>query len=449
MKKARFFSLVLFCILLTGSFSVPARAAAPSIEVNAKAALLLDGDTEEVLLEKNAEEKLYPASLTKVMTALLVFEAIDSGKLSLSQQITAPALAFTGLDDEGSTAEVETGEILTVDQLLACMLINSANEAASILAVTVGGDLSTFVQMMNDRAAALGCENTHFMNPTGLHDPEHYTTAWDLYRIAREALRHDHFMELCNSKSYEIPATNLHAARTLHSTNFLISNWRALGYLYSGAEGVKTGHTSEAGYCLISTATRADRSLFSVVLGAGTEADTGKIGSFVETARLFDWGFDNFTRQTLVTKDDLVAEAAVALSREANYVTVHPAEDISRLLPSDLAPENLTRKAELTQDVFDAPIHAGDELGTLTLSYGDTVYATVPLLATNDVAASWSLTLHHRIVQFFSLTAVRLVSLAVLAAAVFLFVRRYGQRRNRQNGNPTRSARNYRGRRRF
>ncbi|MGM9618608.1 MAG: D-alanyl-D-alanine carboxypeptidase family protein [Oscillospiraceae bacterium] len=455
MKKVRLLSLFLICLLLTGLFSAPALAAAPSLTVEAKAALLLDGETGEVLYEKNAEEKLYPASLTKVMTALLVFEAIDAGQLSLQQEITAPAAAFVGLSSDGSTANIEAGEVLTVDDLLACMLINSANEAASILACAVGGTIADFVSRMNARAAELGCENTHFVNPTGLHDGDHYTTAWDLYRITQAALAHPHFLEICDSKSWEVPETNLHDARTLHSTNYLISNWRALGYLYSGAHGVKTGNTSEAGHCLISTATRTGRSLFGVILGAGKQSyyennrQVEKVGSFLEMARMFDWGFDNFTRQTLVTSTETVTEARVALSREANYVVVHPAEDVQRLLPNDLEPEKLTRDISLYQEVFNAPIQAGDELGTMTLRHGDTVYATVPLLAMNDVSASWILTLHYHVVSFFSRPAVKLVCLVLLIAAVLLFTRHYGRRRHSRHGTPTRSQKNYRGRRRF
>ena len=454
MKKNRIVSLVLSLLLLVGLLPAESLAAAKPPLLDVKAALLLDGESGETLYAYHDEEKEYPASLTKIMTALLVLEAIDRGELALTTPVTATPSAFIGLDESGSTSELEAGETLTVEQLLACMLINSANEAASILAVAVGGTVFDFVQKMNERAAELGCENTHFVNPTGLHDPEHYTTARDLYRITVAAMEFPAFTELCDSKSYEIPATEQHGKRTLHSTNLLISNWRALGYLYSGAHGIKTGNTSAAGHCLISTATRDSRSLFGVVLGASpvVREEKGKavqrVGSFVSMAELFDWGFDNFTPHTLVGVDEAVAEASVELSRETNYVTVHPAEDVTRLIPNDLSPEELTRDVSFSEEVFLAPIGAGDEMGTLTIRYGDTVYAEVPLLAMNDVAASPVLTLHYKIVRFFSLTAVRLICLLLFLLLVFLFVQKQGSRRQRHHGTPVQSKKGYRGRRR-
>ncbi len=452
MKKVRVLSLFLICILFLSLAAEPVHAAVPSLEVEAKAALLLDADTGEVLYEKEAEHKLYPASLTKIMTALLVFDAVEAGTLSLQQQITAPAAAFVGLSSAGSTANIKTDEVLTVEELLACMLINSANEAASILACAVGGTIADFVSMMNARALELGCEDTHFVNPTGLHDDDHYTTAWDLYRITMAALEYDRFMEICDSKSWEIPETNLSGPRTLHSTNYLISNWRALGYLYSGADGVKTGHTSQAGHCLISTARRGDRRLIGVILGANKQVyyegnkKYEKVGSFTEMSRMFDWGFDNFSRETLVTSAETVAEARVDLSRETNYVVVHPAKNVERLLPSDLSAADLTRTVTLKEEVFLAPIAAGQEMGTLTLSHGDTVYAEVPLLAMTDVSASWILTAHHNLVNFFAKTPVKLTCLGLLALAALLLVRGNGRRRSRHR-DAAYSGKNYRGRR--
>ena len=456
MKKVQGAALFLICILLMNLFSAPAYAAVPKLSVEAKAALLVDGDTGEILYEYNADEKLYPASLTKVMTALLVFEAVESGVLTMDQKITAPAAAFVGLSSAGSTANIKTDEVLTVEELLACMLINSANEAAAILACAVGGTIADFVSRMNARAAELGCDNTHFANPTGLHDPDHYTTAWDLYRITQAALKYDQFMVICDSKSWEIPETNLNGPRTLHSTNYLISNCRALGYLYSGADGIKTGHTSQAGNCLISTARRDGQHLFGVILGANKYTyfegpkKVEKVGSFIEMAKMFDWGFDNFERATLITTAETVAEARVDLSRETNYVVVHPATDIDRLLPVDLSPADLTRTITLHEDVFLAPIAAGQEMGSIILSYGDTVYATVPLLAMTDVSASWILTAHYNVVGFFAQPTVKMVSLALLALAALVLVRSSGRRRNARHGTPSQSSnKGYRGRRRF
>ena len=201
MKKRRWFSLFLSFALLLPLFSLTSADAYEDFTLDAKAGLLIEADTGEILYEKNAHQENYPASLTKVMVALLVFEAIDEGKIALTDSVTATESAFEGLSSDGSTANIVPGETMTVEQLLNCMLIVSANEACNILGETLYGSVDAFVARMNERAAELGCEHTHFANATGLHNSQHYTTAWDLYLITREALKHDKFMEICISVS--------------------------------------------------------------------------------------------------------------------------------------------------------------------------------------------------------------------------------------------------------
>lgn len=455
MKKRRFFALFLSLVLLASLMSVSA-AAYEDFEVDARAALLIEGETGEVLYEKAAHTRQYPASITKITVALLVFEAIEDGTLSLDQLITAHESAFEGLSIYGSTAGIKAGEQLTVEQLLQCMLIVSANEACNILAEAVCGEgnIAQFIEKMNARAAALGCEDTHYVNTSGLHDPDHYTTAYDIYLITREAMTHEKFMEICNSKSAEIEATDHNARHVLHSTNRLISNWRELGYLYRDAQGIKTGSTEEAGHCLVSSAVRGGRTLISVVLGAEKiTLEDGKstlTKSFSETSRLFDYGFDGFSRREIISADEPVREVRVELSSETNYVVAHPAESIERMLPTDLELSDLEREITLYAEAVDAPIAAGDELGELTISHGGTVYATVKLLALSDVSASWLLVARRNIAEFFSRTIVKVILLLIVVLAVVLIVlhstrgrsRRYGRRSGR------RSSTGYRGRRR-
>lgn len=457
MKKRRFFSLFLLLALLSSLLATPA-AAFEEIDIDARAALLVEAKTGEVLYDKEAHSRQYPASITKVMAALLVLEAVDKGQLSLDQPIEAHESAFEGLSIYGSTAGIKAGEILTVEQLLQCLLIVSANEASNILAEAVCGEgnVDAFIARMNERAAALGCTNTHYVNTTGLHDPDHYSSAYDIYLIAREAMKHEKFMEICNSKSAEIPETEHNKKHVLHSTNLLISNWRELGYLYRDAQGIKTGSTEEAGYCLVSSAVRGERTLISVVLGAEKVklSEDGKktlTKSFSETSRLFDYGFDAFSRREIVSVDEPIVEVPVELSSEMNYVVVHPAESVERMLPKELTDEELTRSVTLYTESAEAPIAAGDALGEMTVSYNGTVYATVKLLALNDVSASWLLTAKRDVAEFFSRTIVKvvlaLVLVLILALLIFYGVggrrRRYGSRRSRR----ARSS-GYRGRRR-
>lgn len=457
MKIKRFLSVFLLCACLTGLFLTPAASALDIPDIQAKAALLVDVNTDAVAYAKNIHEKNYPASLTKVMTALLILEKVSGDETLLNTQVTAPESAFsdTYYHADGSTAGIKAGEVLTVEQLLQCMLIVSANEACNILAEAVCGEgnISQFVQRMNERAAALGCENTHYVNTSGLHDPDHYTTAWDIYLITRALMPYEKFMEICNSKSAEIAETDHNQRHVLHSTNRLISNWRELGYLYRDAQGIKTGSTEEAGHCLVSSAVRGDRQLVSVVLGAEkiTLAD-GKstlTKSFSETIRLFDYGFDCFSRREVVSADELVREVPVALSSEANYVVAHPAESITRMLPTELDLSELTRDITLPDSV-DAPIAAGDELGEMTVSYNGTVYGTVKLLALSDVSASWLLVAKRDVADFFSRTAVRIVLVVLLLLILaFLFLRGNGRGRRYGKRSSGRAApAGYRGRRR-
>lgn len=457
MKNRRFLSLF-FCLILVFTLGTSALAAEGDIgdwEVAAKAALLADPDTGEILYARNIHERLYPASLTKVMTALLVLEAVDDGKLSMDTVLTASQTAIDNLPPDGSNAGIKVGEQMTVENLLYCILVVSANEACDILAEGVSGSIDAFVDAMNTRAKAIGCEDTHFTNTNGLQDSDHYTTAWDLYLITKEAMKHELFMPLCNTKVVEIPATNLSPSRTYYTTNYLLSPMRATGYVYQGAEGVKTGSTSDAGYCLIATATRSGRSLLSVVLGAkSVTLDNGdkQVQSFSETIKLFDWGFDEFTRQVILGTDELIDEVPVALSQEQNSVKVHPAEEIECLISNDIDPEkDITREVKFYQESVDAPVTKGQELGEITLSYGDTVYGTVKLLADEDVSASRILVFRRDLVLFFQKPVVKIIIAAVIALVILIFILRltvFNRRRRYGRGYTGTRSGGYRGRRR-
>ena len=454
MKIRRFIAVFLSALTLCGLLTVPA-SALEDPDIRAKAALLVEAETGTILYDKNCHDELSIASTTKIMSALLVFEAIDRGELRLDQSITATASALRGLPEDGSTADIVEGETLTVEQLLYCMLVISANETCNILGEAMAGSVEGFVERMNQRAQELGCQNTHFANTTGLTQSGHYSSAYDLYLITRQAMQYDEFMTMVNTKSYEIPPTNkTEEERVLHSTNALISNWRLAGYLYSGAQGIKTGSTDAAGQCLVSSAVRGSRTLISVVLGAErVEKENGSgyiVESFTETARLFDWGFDNFSAQQVLDKNELVQEVQVSLSKEVGSVAVHPAEDASAMLPKDIDISALTRTITLDNDPALAPIAAGDRLGEITVSYNGTDYVTVPLLAVADVSASRFLLAGHTISEFFSQRSARIavIALLVLVVALVLWFRIYGRnRRYGKGGNTQYRHRTYRGRR--
>ena len=457
MKTNRFFALFLALVLSLCLF--PAAYAAgdekPELpadpDILAKAALLVDANTGTVVYAKGEHEELYPASLTKIMTALLTLEAIDAGKLSMDQELTATATALEGLSSDGSSAGIKVGETMSVRNLLYCMLVVSANEACDILAEAVSGSVSAFVAAMNAKAADLGCENTHFVNPNGLHDPQHYTSAWDMYLITKAAMEYPDFMTICDTAAYTVPATNLNAERKLYTTNHLLSNWRVIGYRNTEAHGIKTGTTDAAGHCLVSSAMRGSLHFISVILGADrvVENGVGNIRSFSETTRMFNYGFDNFTYKTIVEEKEVIQEVAVSLSK-MDHVTVHPARDIEILLPKVLDAGDLERTITLEEPV-DAPVEKGQKLGTMTLSYDGVTYATVDLLASFDVEASKLMTFWRDVKVFFAKTSVRvgIIILVVLIAVVVLCKLLFGRRRYRYGRSVSRrGSGNYRGRRR-
>jgi len=454
MKMKRIVSIFLLCVLLTSLFMVPQAAAAENPNIAAKAALLVEEDTGAILYAANEHQREYPASITKIMTALLTLEAVDRGELSLQQPVTASASAFSNLDEDGSTAGIQTGEVMTLEQLLYCMLLVSANEACNIVAEAVSGSVSAFVDLMNQRASELGCTDTHFANANGLHDVNHYTSAWDIYLIAQECMKNDTFMTICTSKAYTVPATNMSSERELHTTNYLISTWRATGYYYDDARGIKTGSTPEAGYCLVSSTVRSGRTLVSVVLGAQyvtLSNGENQVQSFSETSRLFDWGFDNFSKKIILNDTDTVAEVPVALSKETNYVVVHPQSNVTAVLPNDLDPSQLQRTVHLNSETVNAPVTEGDVLGEITLSYDGVTYGSAPLLAMSSVSASRFLQAEYAVTAFFSRTIVKIVLVLLILLVIALVVysrffrgrRRYGSRR-RTRAKQT----HYRGRRR-
>ena len=458
MKTRRFFSFF-FCLIVLTSLLAPARAAKDDtgdLEVEAKAALLIDPDTEELLYARNIHERLYPASLTKIMTCLLVLESLDRGEIARDTVLTASDVAVNSIPPDGSTAGIKAGEELTVESLLYCIMLSSANEGCNILAEGVAGSIDAFVDRMNAKAQAIGCEDTNFVNTNGLPDDYHYTTAWDLYLITKEARTHADFMPIVSTIYFEVPATNLSEPRKLYTTNYLVSSYRTSYYLYQGAQGIKTRSTSAAGYCLVSSATRSGRSLLSVVLGAERvtlEDGTVLTKSFTETAKLFDWGFDNFRRQVILDAGELVAEVPVELSQQQNSVKVHPAREVDRLLPKDLDPvKDIDREVIFDAESVDAPVAKGQVLGQIVLSRENTVYATVDLLADEDVSASKLLVFRRDLMEFLQRPDVWIAAggaaLLVVLGVILRSVLRSSRRRYGRSAAGRRSSSGYRGRRR-
>lgn len=365
-------------IALTFSVLAPTAAAAltdPAIQ--ATSALLIEPTTGTALYELNADETRYPASTTKIMTALVTLENAD-----LTQQVTVEEGDFTHVTADSSVAGFKPGEVLTVEQLLYGLMLPSGNDASYILARAVAGDVDTFVQMMNDRAVELGCTGTHFANPCGLHDDNHYTTARDLMRITQAAMANPTFAQIVSTPSYELPATNLQEARTLENSNLLLDSTSSV--YYAPAQGIKTGNTTEAGRCLVAAASQNDITLYSVVLGC---ADAEIPASLTETKRLFEWAYAEWSVQEIVTAGTTLQSVDVVDAHQDKQLQITADGTIAKLLPNDTDHAAITVSFNLPEE-FCAPYTQGDVIGTATYTLNGELLGKVTLSAGNDVELS-------------------------------------------------------------
>ena len=438
--KTRFFTLLLALVLtlaLLPSWGLAEEVqivAAPDPNILAQGALLVDMKTGKMVYGKNEHAELYPASLTKVMTALLTLEAIDTGKLTFDQKITAGPIVNT-LPADGSTVGLKEGEVMTVRNLLDCLLIPSANEAACVLAVAVSGSVDAFVDAMNKKASALGCQNTHFVNPHGLHDPGHYTSPWDMYLITTAAMKYPTFMVICDTDRVVVPATNLSKERALLNTNYLICNRRIPDYKNPEAHGVKTGSTSQSGHCLVSTAQRNNKHFLSVVMGA-ERVQEGKrtiIRSFSETTRLFNWGFDNFRYMDLLEDGEPIDEIPVELSK-TDHVTAVAGGSLEALVPAGMKKDLVERTIHLDGETLEAPIEEGQKLGSVTVSYNGIDYGSVDLISSHAAELSKLLQVERQALELAQNKLVWAGAGVVGVAVVALLIRNAMKNRRRSKG---------------
>ena len=293
MKKYKFLSLLLTFVLLAGILSPSAYAIEDVPDLKSAAIYLADAETGFVYYERQADLRMFPASLTKMMTALLVVEAVERGELTLEEEVTAkPGFDFD-MDPEGSMINIIEGEVLTVKDLLNAILIASANDATNVIAEHMYGTIPAFVVKMNERAQQLGCTGTNFMNPHGLPDDNHYTTAHDMFLIAQEGMRHELFVSVCDAIEATISATNkTEGTRGLTNTNGLITSASTYkGYYYEPAIGIKTGTTQAAGLCLASSAKARQIHPICIILGGVmTEYVNGQLdhSNYTDSIKLYD-----------------------------------------------------------------------------------------------------------------------------------------------------------------
>lgn len=361
MKKL--ISILLSAVLL---LCVLPAVRAEGLDVPAPSAILMDAATGTVLYEKNADEKLPPASVTKIMTLLLVMEALDSGRIGWDDMVTASeAAAAKG----GSQVYLEVGEQMSMDEMLKSVVVSSANDCATALAEHVAGSEAAFVEKMNARAAELGMENTHFVNCTGLDDgenaSEHLTTARDIAIMSRELLTHE-----------EIKKYTTIWMDTVRNGQFGLSNTNKLVRFYEGTTGLKTGYTSTAGHCLSASAERDGMELIAVVLHCESSTDR-----FRSAKALLDYGFANYALADTQPEEPL-QPVRVILGEESTLTPVLQQTAPILIEKGELA--GVTRTVTLCQEV-EAPVEAGQQLGTLTLSTSTRTLAEIPIIAPQSV----------------------------------------------------------------
>lgn len=348
-------------------------------EPRCEAAILIDRKTGDILYEKNKDKKMYPASTTKIMTAVLALE-----KGSLSDSVTATQEAVAPITNQHSNMGIKVGETFTLEQLLYGMLVYSANDAANVIAVHIGGSLDAFVSMMNEKAQEMGLDGTKFKNAHGFHDDEHYTTASDLATLTKYAMQNEKFCEITDTVLYRIPGNDLYTEeRVLSTTNHLISRYRNTKYYYKYAVGVKTGHTDEAGSCLVGAATKNDIELISVILKADQSQD-GTLYAFSDSANMYEYIFGNYKYCSIASQEEVVSDSAVYEAKNGTRVALSPKDKIEKLLPKETNTEDIKAETVLNEKIK-APIKKGDVLGSVTYTYMGKELGKTELVAGNDV----------------------------------------------------------------
>ncbi len=441
MKK--FIIFLISAIILISSFCFSANAAFTSaVDVDSNIAYLVSLDDDgTVIYDKNSTLKTEPASLTKIVTAILVIENCSD----YEAVVTAPSYAIRLLDGtNSSTAGILVGEQLTVRQLLYCLLVYSANDAANVLADYIGGgSIDTFINMMNEFVQKLGCTDTHFTNAHGLFDENHYSTAKDLAVIYRYCLENSFFSEIAGTSYYKIDPTNKYTqTRHLNSTNKMFSSGIA-DYYYKFLKNGKTGTTNNWNRCFVSSASKDGYSYLCVILDAPMydcdEDGVDENMAFMDTKTLYNWTFEHIRLRTVANTSTYVTEVTVKLSNEYDYVSLVPAKEVNALVPTGVDESGVYIEAltELTASSVNAPVKKGDVLGKAVIKYADEVIAEVDLVAAFDVSLSTIKYIGNLILTLMQSTAFKLILafivVIILPVCVMLFIVIPAKRRKKKS----------------
>lgn len=409
MKKMIAAALAFIIFISSMLFSAQAQAAVytPDVEIYAEAYMLINLDDSEhlVVAQKNQDKKMYPAALTNIVTAMVTLENVEN----LSASATMSRQAFDILiGSDAATVELKPGDVITIEELLYLCILVSACDAAEILAEYVGGTRENFVNMMNDYVASLGCESTNFTNPAGLHDENHYTTAEDMAKITLAAMKNDTFMKISTTEQHRYNGTLYN-----HTNVMLLPGYYS--YYYAYAEGIKTGSTGEAGYCLITKASKDGYNYLAIVLGSPL-LDYNNDGykercSFIDAANLFKWAFNTLKFSTVFDEGEMVTEVRVESGKDMDTVQLVADKKVTSIVMQSFDKSTVIVEYIDKPESLSAPIKKGDHVCKARVIFGDEVIAEVDLIAAQDVEVSTLLKIINAVKYFFSLTVVRIVLL--------------------------------------
>ncbi|MEK3885925.1 D-alanyl-D-alanine carboxypeptidase family protein [Bacillus sp. FSL K6-3431] len=365
----------IICLVIISSLfsqSVLAEEKQAELSNDSKSAILIERDTGSILYDKNSHEKLPPASMTKIMTLLLIMEAIDSGKLTMNDKVrTSEYAASMG----GSQIFLEPGEEMQVKEMLLAISLASANDASVAMAEKIAGSEEAFVDMMNKRVQSLGLKNTHFMNTTGLPASDHYSTAYDMAMMAKALLRYEEITEF--TKQYES------YLREDTDRKFWLVNTNKLVKFYPGVDGLKTGFTSEAKYCLTATAKKDGMRVIAVVFGAPTTKSRN-----AQVTKMLDFSFSQYATHSIHKKGKMIQEINISKGEQKSINAV-TGEQVSVLTKKGEKTEGLTTEIKINKNLK-APINKGEKVGMITIKKEDKELVKTPLVAEKSVQkATW------------------------------------------------------------
>ncbi len=423
-KLLIFISLVLVVCAALSSAVIPASAAnyKNDVKLKSQTALLINLDTGQTVYSVKANERRYPASTTKIMTYIVVAEHIkdfENTRIEIKQSVLN---VLEGTGSSVANVASHVGESMRVIDLLYSMMVPSGNDAAVVLADYVGGgDTSKFVKMMNDKAKELGCKDTHFMNPDGLHDKNHYTTANDLAKMARYALTLPEFSTITNTATYYVEGEDY----PLVTTNYMIDENRGGEYYYQYAQGIKTGTTDEAGHCLV-TMGSADGYTYLGVFLMNPIKDPDEYGTMIDAADLFRWSLTQLELNQVASAETPICEAKVSLAWGKDSIQLTPEKNINAIVPTDYKQKNIIIEKSIPKTV-EAPIKKGDVIGTATVYYkgshasGKQKLATVNLVASESVERSGIIYVFE-VVKKVVVHPVFLIMLGVIVLLIIIYI---------------------------